>query len=456
MKFIAVVLSACIVAACGGGGGGGSPTPVVKVELHGVASSYKPVNGGTVEIRCDGFLGYSAMASTDSAGRWSANVPEQNLPCRLQVSGGDLPKGQTYTVIAAKAGIINITPLAELLVSMVLKNDPKLIFQYSKSNSVYANMSPNKIEENIVGSATKMQDMFSQIEGWANIKNVNPLESQFEAKDGDLAFELLRLYDQKVINHRFMMYLVSDGTIFTLQNVKNELSRQENTHFAWDAASVWLPGADAPTGISSLKSLSTTAPVAVGMHGCNGLGTMPSTWGYELAKLGYLVVMPDSVSRPDRIGRFTCQAGVAGVGNDDIWLMRTEEAHYSIRQVLRNASWWNGRKLLLFGHSEGGATVYGEGSLGNEGNLFFGVTAAIVSGYWCGSGNTIASIAPTLTVAYRNDPWYYGKPIYSGIRCWGGVEGWKSVVLDGAFHNAFDTDAGKAAVLDYAKWHLTQ
>lgn len=216
---------------------------------------------------------------------------------------------------------------------------------------------------------------------------------------------------------------------------------------AWDAAAVYLPGTTTRTTISALAG-QRAAPVLIALHGCGGLGGLPS-WGPDLAAAGYIVIMPDSLARPDRAGRFTCSGTSTGIGNLDIYDKRIEEADFAISRV-QGQSWYDGRHLVLLGHSEGGFTV--------SRKAYAGISAAVISGYWCtGTGGTsVGLVATTLSVSFTQDPFYFNQAGFSAPGCTGGLAGSKHVVLNGAFHSAFDTADGRREVLDFLRAQATR
>lgn len=203
---------------------------------------------------------------------------------------------------------------------------------------------------------------------------------------------------------------------------------------------VFLPRTSTPTGVSSLVS-QPAAPVVIALHGCTGLSSLPSI-GPGLASLGYIVVMPDSLARADRAGRFTCSGTTIGTGNLDIYDKRVEEAVYAIAQV-QGQPWYDGRHLLLLGHSEGGYAVAQKG--------YTGISAAAISGYWCTLGLPVAQVAPTLTVNYDQDPFYYGRPGIGVPSCAGGPPGSLHEVLAGASHAAFELEPGRSFLRAFAE-----
>lgn len=209
---------------------------------------------------------------------------------------------------------------------------------------------------------------------------------------------------------------------------------------AWNAALVFLPRSTTSTSVAALAN-QPAAPVAIALHGCDGFASLPSV-GPVLAALGYIVVMPDSLARPDRAGRYTCSGTAIGTGNLDIYDKRVEEADYAIAQVV-GKPWFDGRHLLLLGHSEGGYAVARK--------AYASISAAAISGYWCTLGLPVASVAPTLTVNYDRDPYYYGVPGIGVPSCSGGLAGSKHVVLAGAQHTAFNLEPGRTELVDFAR-----
>jgi len=206
---------------------------------------------------------------------------------------------------------------------------------------------------------------------------------------------------------------------------------------------VYLPGAaSSRTTVASLAT-QRASPVLIALHGCNGLGGLPA-WGPDLAAAGFIVIMPDSLARPDRAGRFTCAGTSTGTGNLDIYDKRIEEAEFAISKV-QGQPWYDGRHLVLLGHSEGGFTVARK--------AYSGISAAVISGYWCSGagGMSVGSVAPTLSVSYTQDPFYFNVPGFTAPSCAGGLAGSKHVVLLGAFHSAYDTAEGRREVIDFVR-----
>lgn len=125
---LSLALSLALVA-CGGGGGddapppagggGGGGTPVADVAVMGSVAVGAPVAGATVTVKCAAASAVAAV-TTDAAGAYTVQIPDDAFPCALQASGGDLPEAFTALhSLAATAGAttVNITPLTDLALS---------------------------------------------------------------------------------------------------------------------------------------------------------------------------------------------------------------------------------------------------------------------------------------------------------------------------------------------------
>ena len=185
---------------------------------------------------------------------------------------------------------------------------------------------------------------------------------------------------------------------------------------SWDKARVFMPYASTPVTVNELASMKP-GPIAVFMHGCGGSYTGPfdpndqSDWGLFLASQGYTVIMPDSSVRPSRLGLLTCDSATHTAGlNSWLYDKRYEEAYYALNKVM-DASWWDNKRLILAGHSEGGMTVYRR--------EYIGPTHLIIDAYWC-YPNVFSN--PKQEIFLLNgslDPWYYpdAHAPYTGTNC---------------------------------------
>lgn len=117
IKLLLVMLASLIVVACGGGGGS---SPAASTTLSGTAAVGAPIVGATVTVKCAAGTSLSNIPSTSATGAWSVTLSGQTLPCAVQVSGGTIRGAAntiTYQSIANAYGIVNVTPLTDLLVA---------------------------------------------------------------------------------------------------------------------------------------------------------------------------------------------------------------------------------------------------------------------------------------------------------------------------------------------------
>ncbi len=176
-------------------------------------------------------------------------------------------------------------------------------------------------------------------------------------------------------------------------------------------------------------------PYVLFMHGCTGITQSERNWARVLGKLGYSVVMPDSLARPSRVQ--ACDPRTASIRipieewKVKVLAARHEEIAYSLAELGKRQP----AKIFLMGHSEGGFAV----STWKQG----GFDAYVVSGTNCRGILTEAG-KPVLILRFSGgDPWDRGA---GGNQC-DGLEraGLQFFRLDGTGHDsAFDTGAQRA------------
>lgn len=132
---LALTLSTAFLAACGGGGGGGSASPAgasgtngttTDLTLSGTAATGKAIAGAIINAKCQVGTG---TATTIADGTYSLVVAGGKLPCVLQITNpADGSKLHTVATGSGSTALANITPLTEMLVARVLRNDPTVFF----------------------------------------------------------------------------------------------------------------------------------------------------------------------------------------------------------------------------------------------------------------------------------------------------------------------------------------
>ncbi len=127
---LALALSTVFLAACGGGGGSSSPpdTPgaTTDLTLSGTAATGMAIAGAIITAKCQTGTG---TGTTITNGSYSLVVTGGKLPCVLQITNpADGSKLHTVAIGSGSAAVANITPLTEMLVARVLRNEPAVFF----------------------------------------------------------------------------------------------------------------------------------------------------------------------------------------------------------------------------------------------------------------------------------------------------------------------------------------
>ena len=95
-------------------------SPAASTTLSGTAAVGAPIVGAAVNVTCAAGAALSNIPATSAIGAWSVTLSGQTLPCAVQVSGGTVngaANTTTYQSIANAYGIVNVTPLTDLLVA---------------------------------------------------------------------------------------------------------------------------------------------------------------------------------------------------------------------------------------------------------------------------------------------------------------------------------------------------
>ncbi len=120
IKSITTFFFGFILAGCGGGGSStsGGTTPATT-SLSGTAAVGFALSSGTVNIKCASSTSI-ASSTTSASGAIQTTLSGQTLPCAIQVTGGTIngvANTTNYHSIATSAGIVNVTPLTDLLIA---------------------------------------------------------------------------------------------------------------------------------------------------------------------------------------------------------------------------------------------------------------------------------------------------------------------------------------------------
>jgi hypothetical protein len=176
-----------LLAGCGGGGDDAPPPPI---SLSGVAAVGVPIAGGNVALKCAS--GAPLTATTSTAGAWQVTFAGQTLPCAVQVSGGNIggtANTTPYHSIALAPGVVNITPLTDLLVAQLTGTAPSSWF----AAPAFSNVTGSTVSAALNKLATGL--------GIANtLGTTNPITTAFAAQPGNPIDNLLEAFKTALAN----------------------------------------------------------------------------------------------------------------------------------------------------------------------------------------------------------------------------------------------------------------
>lgn len=179
-----LLVLACVVAielvACGGGLTSSS-------SLAGTAAVGSPIVSGAIAVKC--VSGSPLSAVTDAGGAWHVSFSGQATPCAVQVSGGTIGANAnttTYHSIAMTQGIVNVTPLTNLLMANLTgAANPGVWFA---GLAVTPQLLTSISQANVNESLAKLRTALS---GLTPLSTFNPLTTPFNAVSGSVGDDIL-------------------------------------------------------------------------------------------------------------------------------------------------------------------------------------------------------------------------------------------------------------------------
>lgn len=189
------LITAAVIAACGGGGGGGgtSTTTPNVTTLSGTAAVGYPLVGATVTVRCAAGTAL-ATTTTDSQGAWSVDVTGQTLPCAAELTGGTangVANTTTYHSIALARGVMNITPMTDLIVANVI--------QSATPTTWFAGLATTPTNLNAIAQAdveASLQRYRTALPLITTLTSVHPITDSFTATPGNSMDDMLEAIAQ--------------------------------------------------------------------------------------------------------------------------------------------------------------------------------------------------------------------------------------------------------------------
>lgn len=195
MRFPKLVLSsiaAAALAACGGGGSSSAGNGATSVNTTGTAAIGSPIAGGTVALKCASGTATSTTTGTD--GSWTVSLKATDYPCVAEVSGGQANGVALTSVlhsVLAAPGVTNITPLTDILVGVLGKQDPSTWF----ANVSKSDLANSITTDNVNTALDKLKTALASLPGKPSLPDgFNPLNTAFKAQSGDAGDDLLERY----------------------------------------------------------------------------------------------------------------------------------------------------------------------------------------------------------------------------------------------------------------------
>jgi len=228
---------------------------------------------------------------------------------------------------------------------------------------------------------------------------------------------------------------------------------------SWEGAQIYIPGSRFKKSVKDIN-FEKKMPIVVFAHGAAGIGDHDIGWARFLSSNGYVVVMPDSFSIPNRVPNYDSVKKIANLRLVPVNLLRPVEAEYALSQ-LKLLNWVDGKNIFLMGHSEGAnASTYIKET---------GYSGLIISSNLCHFGFRIQEDIPILAISYEEDTYLPNPLKFHCVNRWDtyypadtqNTESrkiWREprknatqVILSGRGHSTYDNNIAKDAVLNFLK-----
>lgn len=184
--------SLVLLAACGGGGGSSTGGGATSVNTTGTAAIGSPIVGGTVALKCAS--GTTTSTTTGSDGSWTVSLKASDYPCVAEVSGGQangLALTSVLHSVLAAPGVTNITPLTDIMVGVLGKQDPSTWF----ANVSKGDLASSITTDNLNSALDKLKTALASLPGKPSLPDgFNPINTAFKAQSGDVGDDLLESY----------------------------------------------------------------------------------------------------------------------------------------------------------------------------------------------------------------------------------------------------------------------
>ncbi len=178
-----------LVSGCGGGSG----TVNSSGTLSGKAAVGSPIVNAAVNVVCAG--GTNLSTTTDSTGAWTVAIAGQTFPCAVEVSRGTInavANATAYHSVATSLGVVNVTPLTDLLVANLVRANPNTWFSGLNASAFGA------VNATTIGAA--LTQVRAALPALAALATTDPITQAFTAASGNAIDDMLTALARALLN----------------------------------------------------------------------------------------------------------------------------------------------------------------------------------------------------------------------------------------------------------------
>lgn len=280
-RWAAMAALSTFLVACGGGGGSSG-------QISGTAATGAPITNATVDIQCAS--GSALSTITSSTGAWQVTLSGQTLPCKLKVSGGDLPLGQALYSVALESGNVNITTLTNLVVASLAGAAPATWF---------ANASAGDFQRLTAAAVAVALDNVRQALPLDALSGVNPLTANFKAEKGDRLDNVLEAIKNGIPDYAALLS-AAQGPGASLKAYAAVYTAELSSAFDTAAAAGAASAGGLPAGLSGKLVTLTYGNAQANSPYANGTQVR-----FTFSSSGMLFYGPPGSSNDETIASFT-------------------------------------------------------------------------------------------------------------------------------------------------------
>jgi uncharacterized membrane protein len=187
LSIVLIIFVAVFLTSCSNSSSSSSSTPTLTSTLGGVVAVGTPIVDGNISVICA--AGSPISTTTDAGGAWQVTSSGETFPCAVEVSGGtinEVANTTNYNSIAISAGIVNVTPLTDLLVANLVGTAPSTWFAGLSTNSApLASITQTQVNTALTNLSTTL------LSGLTQLSANNPITTTFTPISGNVSDDML-------------------------------------------------------------------------------------------------------------------------------------------------------------------------------------------------------------------------------------------------------------------------